>query len=53
VAVEMAVAVGLAAQNEGLAHKTTLAALRSNVITCQWSPEYSDVDISDEVEVTQ
>jgi malate dehydrogenase (oxaloacetate-decarboxylating) len=53
VAVEMAVAVGLAAQNEGLAPKTNLAALRSNVITCQWSPEYSDVDVSDEVEVTQ
>jgi malate dehydrogenase (oxaloacetate-decarboxylating) len=53
VAVEMAVAVGLAAQNEGLAPKTNLAALRSNVITCQWSPEYSDVGLSDEVEVTQ
>ncbi|RZU40360.1 malate dehydrogenase (oxaloacetate-decarboxylating) [Edaphobacter modestus] len=58
VAVEMAVAVGVAAQNEGLAPKTNLAALRSNVISCQWSPEYSDVDLSDvdlleEVEVTQ
>jgi malate dehydrogenase (oxaloacetate-decarboxylating) len=53
VAVEMAVAVGLAAQREGLAPTTNPGALRSKVIACQWSPEYSDVDLSDEVEVMQ
>ena len=52
VAVEMAVAVGVAAQREGLAPKTDLAALRSKVIASQWSPAYSDVDLSDRV-ITQ
>jgi malate dehydrogenase (oxaloacetate-decarboxylating) len=53
VAVEMAVAVGVAAQREGLAPKTNLAALRSKVITSQWSPAYSDLDLSEAVEIMQ
>jgi malate dehydrogenase (oxaloacetate-decarboxylating) len=45
VAVEMAVAVGLAAQDEGLAPQTSQEELRRRVVACQWFPAYSDAGL--------
>jgi malate dehydrogenase (oxaloacetate-decarboxylating) len=55
VAAEMAYAVGLAAQQEGVAPKTTPEELRARVQQSQWAPEYSSIDYSDrvQIEVTQ
>jgi malate dehydrogenase (oxaloacetate-decarboxylating) len=44
VAVEMAVAIGLAAQAEGLAPRTSEAALRQRVLKSQWFPDYSRIE---------
>jgi malate dehydrogenase (oxaloacetate-decarboxylating) len=49
VAVEMAVAIGRAAQDEGLAPRTTPEELRRRVISCQWSPAYSDAGLLEEM----
>jgi malate dehydrogenase (oxaloacetate-decarboxylating) len=46
VAAEMAVAVGLAAQREGVAPKTTPEELRARVQPSQWAPEYCSIDCS-------
>ena len=51
VAVEMAVAVGLAAQAEGLAPKTSPEELRASVIASQWFPAYSDAGLLEDMEV--
>jgi malate dehydrogenase (oxaloacetate-decarboxylating) len=53
VAAEMAFAVGLAAQQEGVAPKTTPEELRLRVQRCQWAPEYSRIGYpeTNEVEV--
>jgi malate dehydrogenase (oxaloacetate-decarboxylating) len=52
VAVEMAIAVGLAAQDEGLAPRTSQEELRRRVVACQWAPAYSGAGLLEEVEVT-
>jgi len=45
VAVEMAVAIGLAAQEEGLAPRTSEEVLRQRVAESQWYPDYSRIDL--------
>jgi malate dehydrogenase (oxaloacetate-decarboxylating) len=45
VAVEMAVAIGLVAQQEGLAPRTTEQELRQRVTESQWFPDYAPVDL--------
>jgi len=51
VAVEMAIAVGLAAQEEGLAPRTNPEELRRKVVASQWAPEYSEVEWPEEFEI--
>jgi len=51
VAVEMAVAIGLAAQAEGLAPRTTEEELRQRVVECQWYPDYSPIELPEPVAV--
>jgi malate dehydrogenase (oxaloacetate-decarboxylating) len=46
VAVDVATAVGLAAQQAGLAPKTSAEALRQKVVATQWTPAYSALQIS-------
>jgi malate dehydrogenase (oxaloacetate-decarboxylating) len=45
VAVEIAVAVGEAAQREGIASTTTRDQLRQRVRESQWTPQYADVEL--------
>jgi malate dehydrogenase (oxaloacetate-decarboxylating) len=45
VAVEMAVAIGLAAQQEGLAPRTGEEELRARVTESQWYPDYSRIEL--------
>lgn len=51
VAAEMAFAVGLAAQQEGHAPKTTPEELRQQVEQGQWAPEYCPISSSDTAEL--
>jgi len=43
VAAEMALAIGMAAQQEGLAPKTTPEELRNRIQQTQWAPEYPQI----------
>jgi malate dehydrogenase (oxaloacetate-decarboxylating) len=47
VAAEMAFAIGLAAQQEGVAPKTTPEELRGRIERSQWAPEYCSIDCPD------
>jgi malate dehydrogenase (oxaloacetate-decarboxylating) len=51
VAAEMAFAIGLVAQQEGVAPKTTPEELRARIEKSQWAPEYSPVGNSDNVQL--
>jgi malate dehydrogenase (oxaloacetate-decarboxylating) len=55
VAAEVAFAVGLAAQQEGVAPKTTSEELRARIQQSQWAPEYCSIHGSDtgHLEVTR